>query len=283
MESLETLLNKNKITYKIQGNDYIVTCLNPEHEDSSPSMRIDKDTGMFNCFACKFKGNIYTYFGLNANTSSIRVAKLKKKINDLKVSIDGLDMPKGAVPYNKTFRHISVKTLRHFEVFTTSEVDELLDRIIVPIKDTRGKYIVFIARHILSNANPKYVIYPSKVKVPTYPVIMPKYTKSIVLVEGIFDMLNMYDKGMTNVVCTFGTQTLKAETEKKMLYYKAQGISKVFILFDGDDAGNTAAKELEPLLVAAGFEVEIIGLAEGSDPGDLTKEEVDSIITYIAD
>ena len=35
-----------------KGKDYVVSCLNPEHDDKNPSMRIDQITGIFNCFSC---------------------------------------------------------------------------------------------------------------------------------------------------------------------------------------------------------------------------------------
>ena len=189
-------------------------------------------------------------------------------------------MPEDAIPFTQSFRGISAKTLKRFGAFTTNSDDKLIDRIIFPIKDATDKTIVFLGRHTLSNANPKYQIYPSGVSIPTYPIKIPKGNTSIVLVEGIFDMLNCIDKGLDNVVCVFGTQTMKAETSRKLLYYKAQGIQKVYILFDGDKAGNDAAKELKPLIEESGFSVEIITLPDGVDPGELDEENVLSIKEY---
>lgn len=280
MNSVEELLKEKNITYKIQGQDFLIKCLNPEHEDNNPSLRIDKDTGIFNCFGCKFKGNIFSHFGLLTNNSSVKVAKLKRKLKDLVESLEGLALPEDAIPFTQSFRGISAKTLKRFGAFTTNSDDKLIDRIIFPIKDATDKTIVFLGRHTLSNANPKYQIYPSGVSIPTYPIKIPRGNTSIVLVEGIFDMLNCIDKGLDNVVCVFGTQTMKAETSRKLLYYKAQGIQKVYILFDGDKAGNDAAKELKPLIEESGFSVEIITLPDGVDPGELDEENVLSIKEY---
>jgi DNA primase len=116
---------------------------------------------------------------------------------------------------------------------------------------------------------------------PLFPPQMPSDTRSIVLVEGIFDMLNLYDKGLQNVVCCFGTNTLQSETKEKLMAYKAQGITHVFLLFDGDEAGEKAAKQLKPLIEQQEFVVEIIKLPEGSDPGELDEFDVKSIAEYI--
>ena len=60
--NVEELIQKKKIPYRLQGADIVVGCLNPEHDDSNPSMRIDKITGIFHCFACGFKGNVFKHY-----------------------------------------------------------------------------------------------------------------------------------------------------------------------------------------------------------------------------
>ena len=66
-----------------------------------------------------------------------------------------------------------------------------------------------------------------------------------------------------------------------MLMYKAQGIHKIYIMFDGDAAGILAAKDLKPLLEECEFITEILNLPEGLDPGMLDQEYIDSIREYI--
>ena len=194
----------------------------------------------------------------------------------------GLDFPKGATPWVKPFRGISVKTLKHFEAFYTNTDEALEDRIVFPIRDILGRIQVFCARHVLSDGNPRYLNYPRHTQLPLFPAKVEDTTvQSIILVEGIFDMINLYDKGLTNVVCTFGTNPLMKDTKDKLIPYKIQGISKVFILYDPDQAGKKAAKELKPLIEAAEFEVEIIDLPDGIDPGDLDQENVTAIKAYV--
>ena len=41
------ILTKNNIDFKPKGQDFVVTCLNPEHEDNNPSMHIDQTEGTF--------------------------------------------------------------------------------------------------------------------------------------------------------------------------------------------------------------------------------------------
>ena len=275
------LINKNGLAFTVSGRDYLIKCLNPEHPDSNPSFRVDKVSGVAHCFACGFKTNIFKFFGVFTNPIPIKIAALKEKLNELKTGNIGLEMPNGHTPYTRSFRGISAQTLKHFGAFYTNVVEKLQDRIIFPIRDITGKTVVYVARHTMSNGNPRYVNYPSGVKIPVFPSHLPSGYSSLVLVEGIFDMLNLYDKGLENVVCAFGTNTLQNDTKTKLLPFKAQGITHIYLLFDGDEAGRKASQTIKPLIEAEGFIVEIVNLPDDTDPGELDVEDVRSISEYI--
>ena len=275
------LLTKNGHTPRISGRDYLIRCLNPEHDDSNPSFRIDRVTGVAHCFSCGFKTNIFKHFGVFTNPVPIKIAKLKQKLRELAINTDGLDLPPGSVPWLKPFRGISVKTLKKFQAFYTNQVEVLQDRIVFPIWDITNKTQVFVARHTFSSGNPRYINYPTGVQLPLFPQVMPQNATSIVLVEGIFDLLNLYDKGLHPVVCSFGTNTLQNDTKLKLLPFKAQGITKVYLMFDGDDAGQRAMVTLKPLIEDAGFLVETIKLPDETDPGELSEEDIISLKRYI--
>ena len=275
------LINKNGLAFSVSGRDYLIKCLNPDHEDSNPSFRVDRVTGVAHCFSCGFKTNLFKYYGVFTNPVPMKIAALKEKLNELKTSHIGLELPSGHTPYSKQFRGVSPQTLKYFGAFYTNIVEKLQDRIIFPVKDITGKIVVFVGRHTLSNGNPRYINYPSGVKMPVFPSHLPSGYQSMVIVEGVFDMLNLYDKGLENVVCAFGTNTLQNDTNQKLLPFKAQGITHIYLLFDGDEAGDKAAKALKPLIEAENFIVEIIKLPDGTDPGELDMTEVRSIAEYI--
>ena len=279
-EHVLDLLRKQGLQFNVSGRDYLIKCLNPDHDDSNPSFRIDKITGISHCFSCGFKVNIFKYFGVVGNFTSIKVAKLKEKLHALHINANGVDFPEEQIPIARSFRGISAKTLKEFGAFYTNTNEKLVDRIFFPIKDLRDKPIAYVGRHMHSSGNPRYLNYPSGVTMPIFPEKFRERYTSAVLVEGIFDMLNCYDKGLKNVVCTFGTSKLLNETAQKMLSYKVMGIEKVYILYDGDAPGREAAKKIKPLIEEAGFTVEIIDLPDDLDPGIISQEYVDSIIEY---
>ena len=74
----EDLLREKKIQYTLSGRDALIHCLNPEHDDNSPSMRVDKVTGIFHCFSCGYKGNLFTFYGAPASPLEVRMHRIKE-------------------------------------------------------------------------------------------------------------------------------------------------------------------------------------------------------------
>jgi DNA primase len=286
MDYVADLLKEKGIPFNVSGHDYLIKCLNPEHNDSNPSCRVHKTTGAVHCFSCGFKSkSIFEYFGILTNNTFIRVAKLKEKIAQLKTNSTGLEVPPVAIPFTRSYRGISAITLQKFEAFylpgESKQLKGFEDRIIFPIRDIKGKIMMFLGRHTLSQGNPRYLNYPHGVSIPLYPPVIGKEFKSIVMVEGMFDFLNCYDKGLLNTVCLFGTNSLQKDTKNKLLPYKMQGITKIYLMLDGDAPGREASKKLKPLIEAEEFECEVISLEDDQDPGELSQEYISSIKEYV--
>lgn len=287
MNTLEELLEEKGINFKQSGKDYLIHCLNPEHDDKNPSCRIDRETGLTHCFSCGWKANIFKHFGLKSAPPSVRLKTLRTKLKKLMFDKSGLPEVSGAIPYNKPFKGISVGTLRKFGAFVVpaavnSEEEVLTNRLVFPIKDLLGRTVVYQARHLYSNESPKYVFYPKHTAPILFPQKLTKKSPNLILVEGIFDMLNMVDKGAYNVVCTFGTSTLYKDVAAKLLQFRVQGITNIYILYDGDKAGKEAAKKVQAEINKLQYyNTEVIELPEDLDPGVLSQEYVDSIKEYI--
>ena len=71
MDYVADLLKEKGVYYMPSGHDLLIRCLNPDHDDSNPSMRVHKDTGIYHCFSCGCKGNIFKYFGVFSNRTYI--------------------------------------------------------------------------------------------------------------------------------------------------------------------------------------------------------------------
>lgn len=267
------LLNDRQIRYKEAGKDYQIVCINPEHDDSNPSMRVDKVTGVFHCFSCGHKGNLFREFGAEPDWADIRIAKLQDKIREM-LSDKNLTMPLDAVPFCRDYRGISANTYMQVNAFTSNAEEEFKDRIIFPIYDIRGNIKVFMGRALHSDVASKYLFYPQHVTPPLFPAHPEIWKNSVILVEGIFDALNMMDKGCYNVLSAFGTHSLLKTYKQKLSHFKIMGVNKFYIMFDGDKAGQAAGKQLEDVLNSNGFNAETIELPSDMDPGDLSQEDI---------
>lgn len=273
-----TLLKERGINYQSRGRDYVIRCLNPAHEDVHPSMRIDKITGLFNCPSCGFGGDIYGYFNINKEKFiDIKVEKLREKIQKI-LSTKSIALPLDAKEFTGSFRGIKESTIKKFGAFTSDSLME--GRIIFPIYDYFGRTVGFQGRYIYSDVDPKYEFYPHNMTVPLYPSDIKPINNSIILVEGIFDMLNMHDKGLTNTVCTFGTvfgsvkkKYKKRENLERLMFFKYQGIDSIYVMYDGDKSGRDAAENLIEYAQSK-FSIDSIDLDDGVDPGKLTQDQI---------
>jgi len=267
------LIQERKLDFKVSGRDYLVKCLNPDHDDKNPSMRIDNITGIFNCFSCGFKGNIFKLFGAPSNYLDIKRQKLTDAIEEKRSSSVGLNYPKGYTPYVGNWRNIKPETYKHFSAFLHHET-QFVGRVVFPIRDITGKVVAFNGRHMTLSEKLKYMIYPPQATLPLYPASVKPMKGRVILVEGIFDMINLFDKGLTNAICCFGTNNVDTD---KLSILKMQDIMGVDIVFDGDEAGQKAADNVRVLAERIGLLTRNVNLGQNIDPGSLVEQQVKNL------
>lgn len=279
--SVEKIFQDRKVNYTPSGHDLLIRCLNPDHEDRNPSLRIDKVSGMGHCFSCGWKVNIFKHYGIIHNFQSSRVVQIKDKIRGIYAATRGLEMPEGYALFEREFRGISAHTLEAYEAFTHKDYE---DRLVFPLRDNSGKIRAFIGRHMFSNAGKRYDIKPSGARIPFFPHNYEIINGTIVIVEGIFDALNLIDKGIPNTVSIMGLQTLNEKNYKEKLgAFKLRGVSKIIILFDGDTPGRKHAETLEPLIQSENIHTERIDLPDDIDPGSLSGDDIEQLKRIITD
>lgn len=262
--TVQELLDKKSIYYQVSGRDLVVKCLSPEHDDGSPSMRIDSVLGVFHCLSCGYKGNLFYLFGEKLDKLGILREQLKRQIEDVRAESIGLKMPVDAEFLANAYR-VSAETLNEFEAFRSISADHT-NRVVFPIRDLKGKISCFVGRSEDPFEKVKYKISPSKSKLPFFPLSKLEPCQSrVMLVEGLFDMLNLYDNGFRNVLCTFGTRTV---SKPKLQLLSVMGVTGIDICFDPDEAGQHAAQEIKEMAEDLFFNVRNINL-KNCDPGDL--------------
>lgn len=274
--NVEELLNKKGLDYRPSGGDFLVRCLNPDHEDRNPSMRIDRVLGIFNCLSCGFKGNIFHLYEEPSDKLSIQREKLKRKLNEVRVNSIGLSMPEGYMPYVGGWRDIKPETYAKFGAFRSHQ-PEFIGRIVFPITDITGRIVVFQGRDETGTLDKKYYNYPRHVQLPLFPKVEP-VQGSIIIVEGIFDMLNLHDKGLENTVCIFGINSFNKEKATNLLM---QGVTSLDIMLDPDDAGAEGTEEIQKVALEVGLNTRTINLPKNSDPGSLSERQVLNLRTKL--
>jgi DNA primase len=156
--------------------------------------------------------------------------------------------------------------------------DRFRDRIMFPIRDSRGRIIGFGGR-ILDQGEPKYLNSPEtelfhKGK-ELYGLYEARQTtrnlKRLLVVEGYMDVVRLHQAGITYAIATLGTATTP---EHLIRIFRV--CSEVVFCFDGDRAGRAAAwRALENALsqVREGRQIRFLFLPDGHDPDSLVGEE----------
>lgn len=156
--------------------------------------------------------------------------------------------------------------------------DRFRDRIMFPIRDSRGRVIAFGGR-ILDQGEPKYLNSPETVLFHKGRELYGLYEtrrarsnlKRLLVVEGYMDAVRLHQHGINYAVATLGTATTP-EHFKRIFRL----VSEVIFAFDGDRAGRAAAwRALQHALPEArqGREIRFLFLPEGHDPDSLVGEE----------
>lgn len=281
MSDVERLLTDKKVEYRKQGADLLVHCFNPEHDDSSPSMRINGLEGHFHCFGCGYKGNIFTFFNRHRNVFNAKISKIRERIiNIRKASWSGFDIPQDAFFVSGDFAGIPGRIIQEFEAFKTSDMG-MENRIVFPIRDATNRVVAFQGRYTHTSAPPKYLVYPAKTSLPWFPnqyKINPD-DGTIILVEGLKDALYLRGVGLENVVCIFGTKSVNYDNiVEHITPYILKGVYRVVLLMDGDDAGRRAADHIEKCISRkTDLETIIYSLEDGLDPASMTLKQIQTL------
>ncbi|RPI14257.1 MAG: DNA primase [Lysobacterales bacterium] len=156
--------------------------------------------------------------------------------------------------------------------------DRFRDRIVFPIRDTRGRCIAFGGR-VLDSGEPKYLNSPETELFHKGRELYGLYearqaTRSLqrlLVVEGYVDVVSLHQAGITYAVATLGTATTPEHLQRIFRL-----VGEVVFCFDGDRAGRAAAwRALENAVgeLKQARQVRFLFLPEGHDPDSLVREE----------
>jgi DNA primase len=156
--------------------------------------------------------------------------------------------------------------------------DRFRDRLMFPIRDSRGRVIGFGGR-VLDKGEPKYLNSPETPLFHKGRELYGLYEarrahadfRRLMVVEGYMDVVRLHQAGITYAVATLGTATTQEHLNKIFRL-----TNELVFCFDGDNAGRKAAwRALENALPLArdGRELKFMFLPDGHDPDSLVALE----------
>jgi len=166
--------------------------------------------------------------------------------------------------------------------------DRFRGRLMIPIRDARGRVIAFGGR-ILGDGEPKYLNSPDT---PLFDKGRTLYnldkaspasrqTNRIIVVEGYMDVIALAEAGIGDAVAPLGTAL--TENQLGMIW---RMVPVPVLCFDGDGAGQKAAMRAAmralPLL-RPGFSLAFATLPAGQDPDDIVRARGAGGFTAILD
>lgn len=160
--------------------------------------------------------------------------------------------------------HIDEQNLAH-DVFT--------NRIMFPI--VRNNSVVGFAGRTMGNTSAKYInskttlLYNKRENLYGFWETRKHAYQagSLVVVEGYFDMLTLFSKGIKNVVALGGTALTRQHAQIIKRYCK-----QAYVVLDGDKSGASAAQKAEEILESANLKVKVCTLPKGMDPDEYVVE-----------
>jgi DNA primase len=152
---------------------------------------------------------------------------------------------------------------------TGKHLDRFRQRLMIPIFNLSDKPIAFGGRALKKGESAKYINSPETLLYSKSNVLYGlNFTRQhirtkneVIIVEGYFDLISLYQAGITNVVASSGTAFTPQQA--RLL---ARFADMAYLFFDADSAGQAAAVRSVDSLYDAGLEVMVMVPPSGEDP-----------------
>jgi len=260
--------------------------------EGTQTFHVDTAQQVFHCFSCQAGGSVLDFVmaiegcGLRQAAERLSswshlavhdrrpvkqtVTKKRECLPHLGFRLRGVD-PRH--PYLRT-RGIEEATAVEFGVGFYSGPGLMHDRLVIPIHDELGELVGYCGR-ALGGSEPRYKFPPqfpkSRLVFNLHRAIATR-RPDVIVVEGFFDCLKVWQAGFRSVVALMGSSIY--EEQCRMLI---QTFRRIRLMLDGDFAGRRGTSTIAPAL-AAYRSVEIVNLADGLQPDHLALDSLREIL-----
>lgn len=252
-EAIINYLEQNNLKYIERDNKISHQCVNPSHQENSPSAFTVLESGneYNHCSSCNFHMNtesLYKFLELGFDEKVLFVNQIK---NILKQSESKLEkesaqifLPIKEAMFNIPYRGISAETFEKVSAYHTFKEAYYGRRIIIPIYNYKNELRSFEAISTNAKIQPK-VLRPKSIDTTNlfgFENLLGE-SDSAFLTEGLFSALSFWELGYQGVF-NMGIATIKDKI--KTLHLK--GIKNIILCGDNDEAGKQFNKECYHLL-----------------------------------
>lgn len=291
--ALAPLLREYQVKLHRSGRDQYRGCCPIHGGNSREAFHANLTKNLFHCFACGAGGTVLDFVAA-MDRCSLREAALKlahetvgqgppvtgcpkqlvtkksKPVSPLGFTLRGVD---SAHPYLAA-RGIDTATAREFGIGFYAGPGILSGRLVIPIQDQRGQLVAYCGR-ALDGGQPRYR-FPSGFAKSEVVFNLHRAAaadqQAVVVVEGFFDCLKLYQVGVRSVVALMGS-ALYAPQQDALL----QRFHRLILMLDGDVTGRRGTAAIAAQLRPAAS-VRVIHLPEGLQPDQLTADTIREIL-----
>lgn len=304
--SLEDILRHYGLMGKFRRSKDELIGLCPFHEETTGSFHASMTKNIFHCFGCQRKGDILDFVALTEGVDARQAAfiiqewfrvlsgaisrsEMPDPENQAVVS-GGLDEAGGENPLlafrlrdldpNHPYlvaRGLEKETIEYFGLGYCSR-GLMRGRVVIPIQNERGELVAYSGRYPGDppKGQPKYLL-PSGFRKSQVVFNLNRASEiakenGLVVVEGFFDVLRVWQSGFHQVVAIMGSSL--SERQRDLLVAAVGADGKISLLLDQDDAGRAGVSQCLEGLSSQVFVKALAMPNEGDQPDFLSKEQI---------
>jgi len=287
------------VEYRVKRNDFKLNCPIPHEKGMDTGFHLEtrKDGTRAHCWVCDWSGSwnkLAPLLGLSpfgkpsyAGTYTKKVAltdvfgSLASKFGTVFSLEEESTLPASLALWDSDWRGMSSSFLSSIPSYlwkhkvrnrNTHGRTEIVERILWPYYQM-SSLVGYVGRRLDKIDDEKYHrAYWCKSSKVLFPFDTVRETNSdyVVLVEGEVDALNLLQSGVP-ALSTLGSTSWSSHKRDLLLHL---GASRIYLMMDSDPAGRKATAKLKKELRSYFSSVKSIKLEEGTDPGDLDKDDL---------
>jgi len=260
--NVKAILKYAGITGQPHGDELVTKC--PFHkkrgfgEDKNPSLHINLTKGIYQCWSCKAKGNMISFaLGLGLiepghinefleqfvilDVSSEDIEKTNQRVKALLEQGVIVEKEKELEKYKKVYHPYFKRRKLHKETVMAFRAgfNKRLKRVIVPIY--RYKERIALVGRSIDDVFPRYLYTKdAPLNKTMFGSHMYKGKRTAILVEGVLDLMWLWQCGIKNVLSPMRTQL----HDNQIQFMKDMGIEMLVLFFDNDKAGRVFTRKV---------------------------------------